>query len=184
MTGAVDMSFIHPRERVDVFGTARSKNTFPSLGDQVGGRKLSFKPLNICIITQDFVGPVKNGGIGTAYTYAAKAFSNAGHNVTVLFTIGACVDKTLDYWKDYYLELGINFVVLNDPDVPILKGQVSNSLNLNYKVFEWMKNHQDDFDFVHVSEWNANAYLCMQAKATGLYFENIKFVVKCSSPDR
>lgn len=174
--------FIYPRERVDNFGVERSSREFPRLVSDLANFRPQNRASNICIITQDFVGPVKNGGIGTAYTYAAKAFAEAGHKVTVLFTINASFDKNLEYWRDHYEQLGIEFVVARDPDVELLPGQIANSMRLNFRVFEWLKQHEDRFDFVHASEWNANAYLCLQAKSVGLHFQNTKFIIKCSSP--
>ncbi len=182
MTGEYEAGFIHPRQRVDVFGAARSKRKYKSLGESLGQNQLPFKKLNICIITQDFVGPVKNGGIGTAYTYAAKALALAGHNVTVLYSVKSCIDRTLDYWSAYYREHGIDFVPVGDPDVPIQTGPSGDAMRINYHVYEWLKKHDDQFDFVHASEWSANAYLCLLAKDTGLHFRNTRFVIKGSSP--
>ena len=99
MTGTRDQSLIHPRERVDVFGVARSSTSYPSLREDIDAKSSGVATTKgrICIITQDFVGPVKNGGIGTAYTYAARAFAQAGFEVTVLFTISVSFDKSLEY---------------------------------------------------------------------------------------
>lgn len=183
MTGVNDSTFIHPRKRTDVFGTAISERQYPSLRQCVGeefesrGRKLK-----ICIVTQDFVGPVKNGGIGTAYTYAARMLAQAGHDVTVLYTIKSCVDKTLEYWTSHYQQMGINFVPAPDPKTGIQKGPAAEGLHIAYRAYEWLKQRSDKFDIVHASEWCANAYFCLQAKRTGLHFQNTKFVIKCSSP--
>ncbi len=182
MTGKNDSPFIHPRTRSDVFGAAISSRKFPALKEVVGSNSPKFKPLRICILTQDFVGPVKNGGIGTAYTYAARSLASAGHEVTVLYTINSCVDKTLGYWSDYYRELGINFVASGEPEVSIQKGPTAGGMHTPYRAYEWLKKRDGDFDIVHASEWCANAYLCLQAKQTGLHFQGTKFVIKCSSP--
>ena len=182
MTGVFDSTFIHPRDRVDVFGAARSDRVYPALKDVFSSTEIAFKQLNICIITQDFVGPVKNGGIGTAYTYAAKALAQAGHSVTVLYSIKNCVDKNLAYWQSFYAEIGIKFVPIVEPEVPIVRGPTSGGIRIAYQVYEWLKKRSDEFDFVHASEWSANAYFCLQAKHSGLYFQNTQFVIKCSSP--
>lgn len=182
MTGQYDRPFIHPRQRVDVFGAAISSKTYPNLRDACGDNVNPARILDICIITMDFVGPVKNGGIGTAYTYAAIALAQAGHKVTVLYSIKNCIDKTLDYWTEYYAEKGIKFVPITEPNVVLQKGPTSNGMLIPYRVYDWLKNRDSEFDFVHVSEWNAIGYLCLQAKDTGLHFQNTQFVVKCSSP--
>ena len=46
------------------------------------------KPLDICIVTCDTVGPIRNGGIGTAYYSLARMLAAAGHRVTVLYALG------------------------------------------------------------------------------------------------
>jgi len=40
------------------------------------------RPLRVCVASFDFVGPVKNGGVGTAFTSLAEALARAGHEVT------------------------------------------------------------------------------------------------------
>lgn len=182
MTGNIDLPLIHSRERVDVFGATRSYRKYSSLAEISQASDSTFKKLKICIVTQDFVGPIKNGGIGTAYTYAAKAFAQAGHDVTVLYSIKSCVEHTLDYWVKFYSGLNIKFIPVSEPSTDILKGPTSEGLKTPYYVYEWLKQRDDQFDFIHASEWRANVYLCLQAKQTGLYFQNTKFVIKCSSP--
>src|SRR5689334_14716920 len=41
----------------------------------------------VCIATPDIVGPIRNGGVGTAYTSLARALAKAGHDVTILYTL-------------------------------------------------------------------------------------------------
>ena len=42
--------------------------------------------VGICIVTPDVVGPVKNGGIGTACYHFARVLAEGGRKVSVLFT--------------------------------------------------------------------------------------------------
>ena len=46
------------------------------------------RPKKICIVTPEFVGLSKNGGIGTAMSGLAELLTKAGHHVTVLYTRG------------------------------------------------------------------------------------------------
>lgn len=39
----------------------------------------------ICLLTLDFVGPIRNGGMGTAFLALAEMLVAAGHEVTVLY---------------------------------------------------------------------------------------------------
>ena len=46
------------------------------------------KALKICLVTNEVVGPVNNGGIGTAFTTMAHTLAQSGHDVTILFSLG------------------------------------------------------------------------------------------------
>jgi hypothetical protein len=39
----------------------------------------------ICIVSDDFLGPIRNGGIGTACSTLGETLALAGHNVTLLY---------------------------------------------------------------------------------------------------
>ncbi|MEW5249616.1 glycosyltransferase [Microbulbifer sp. 2201CG32-9] len=173
--------FFYQRDRIDLAGQARSDLAFPGLG-QAACTALPFRPLNICIITQDFVGPVLNGGIGTAYMYAARALSEAGHKVTVFYCSKSCVNETLEYWRDFYAKRHIEFIPADDIDVVLARGPMTSVMRLPYMALDWLKTREMEFDIVHVSEWSATGYLCLQAKCSGLHFQKTRFVVKCSSP--
>ena len=41
--------------------------------------------VRICIASFDFVGPIRNGGVGTAFTSLGEALADAGHEVTFLY---------------------------------------------------------------------------------------------------
>ena len=70
-------------------------------------------PLDICIATCDFVGPIRNGGIGTAYYNMAIALARAGHRVTVLYALGTfCENGTIAEWQHAYAGQNITFVPL------------------------------------------------------------------------
>src|SRR3954451_19411225 len=64
--------------------------------------------LRIAIVTPDILGPVRNGGVGTAYWEIATALSRAGHGVTVFFipSTDTLVDD-FDRWQHHYLNHGI-----------------------------------------------------------------------------
>jgi hypothetical protein len=64
------------------------------------------KPLSICIATEDIVGPVRNGGIGSTYAALAAALAKAGHQVTILYLRGGDVEiGALEQWIEHYAEL-------------------------------------------------------------------------------
>ena len=42
----------------------------------------------VCIMAPDISGPIRNGGVGTAYGHLAELVAGCGHEVTILFTLG------------------------------------------------------------------------------------------------
>jgi hypothetical protein len=49
----------------------------------------------VLLVTTEFVGPVSNGGIGTAYTTLAHSLQAAGHMVRLTLTYPSSVDPYL-----------------------------------------------------------------------------------------
>lgn len=137
------------------------------------------EPLNVCIASPDFVGPVRNGGVGTAFTALGEALAAAGHHVTLLFLGGDwCENLTIDYWIEDYARKGIDFVPLPSPrdfevDAPW-------SIKKSYEAYLWLKDQE--FDVIHFSEWCGPGYFCMLAKRQGLAFRNSTFCVHTHGP--
>ena len=139
------------------------------------------RPLRVCILTQDFVGPVRNGGIGTAYRYLADFLVEQGHEVTVLYASGRhCEKGKIGDWVQFYGERNIKFVPMPKAKVPATEGPLGQAGRVSYTAYEWLKSR--DFDLVHVSEWRAIGYYSLIAKSLGLEFHNTLFCVKASSP--
>lgn len=53
----------------------------------------------ICLLTLDFVGPIRNGGMGTAFLAAAEHFTAAGHHVTVLYPAAYSETEPVTRWR-------------------------------------------------------------------------------------
>src|SRR5437867_5073862 len=69
------------------------------------------RSLRICIASFDFVGPIRNGGVGTAFTSLGEALAEAGHQVTFLYLSGEfCENGKLEDWISSYQRKGIRFV--------------------------------------------------------------------------
>jgi len=140
-------------------------------------------PRRILIASPDFVGPIRNGGIGTAFTALAQRLAAAGHEVTVLYTLGDyCEDGSpITSWVRHYAEQSIHFVPLraekNEPklDAPWYCWHA-------YRVYLWLKSHADEFDLVYFPEWRGEAYYALLAKKTGVAFDRLCFIVVSHSP--
>lgn len=137
------------------------------------------RPLRVCIVTEEIIGPIRNGGIASTYTHLAKLLVSEGHEVTVLFLKGIRSEiGTIESWIDHYRSQGIKLVPL--PQSPA-KG-ASFWQQRQYRAYVWLKNQQTSFDVVHGSEWRGGLYYALLAKRMGLAFDETLFVVKCSSP--
>lgn len=138
------------------------------------------KKLKVCIATEDIVGPIRNGGIGTTYTHLAKFLAKAGHDTHILYLRSEyCENKSLEYWVEYYRQFNVNFVPLDSSRHPI-ESSAPRWLQPMYAMYEYLKN--EHFDLVHVSEWHGSGYLSLAAKKQGLAFRDTLFCVKTSSP--
>src|SRR3954451_15738162 len=93
------------------------------------------RALDICIVTCDIVGPIRNGGIVTAYYNLALALARDGHRVTVLYALGNyCENKTIAHWRRHYRREGIAFVPLTTHDV-----QGHSAIRKSYAVYQELK---------------------------------------------
>ena len=150
---------------------------YPALPTCGGSR--AARPLRICIASFDFVGPVKNGGVGTAFTSLGEAMAAAGHEVTLLFVSGQwCENGTLDQWVAYYAKKNIRFVPM--PATCKLKMEWSWSVIQGYQAYLWLRGQ--NFDIVHFSEWTGPGYFTLRAKHQGLAFENTVLCVHTHGP--
>ena len=102
-----------------------------------------------------------------------------GFEVTVLFTKGRKSQvKDIDFWIKSYKKNDITLVPL-----PMAKVNADNIWTRRwFSVLEFLKSNACNFDIIHVSEWRGMAYYCLLAKHLGIYFDNLSFVVKASSP--
>jgi glycosyltransferase involved in cell wall biosynthesis len=152
---------------------------FPGISTIHTIRQRAGRPLKVCIATEDIVGPVRNGGIGTTYTHLSFLLAEAGHDVTILYLRGShSADHSIDYWIQWYRERGVKFVPVDPPQD--IASPASRWLAPMVALYERLK--QEHFDLVHVSEWRGSAYYSLLAKKQGLAFRNTVFCVKSSSP--
>lgn len=153
---------------------------FPDLNCFINATSGPGKKLKVCIATEDIVGPVRNGGIGTTYTHLAKLLAKAGHDTCILYLRSEyCENKTIPYWVNYYQQFGVKFIPLDTRQYPI-QSNAPRWFQPMFAMYEYLK--KEHFDLVHVSEWHGSGYLSLTAKKMGLAFKNTLFCVKTSSP--
>jgi len=136
---------------------------------------------SVCIVTSEFVGLTKNGGIGTAYTELAKILAKNNWNVTVLY-VNHLIDNAIWKWIDYYSEKNINIIPLAlFIQHTSFKGN-SKFRALSYEIYQWLKNYQNDFAIIHFHEWQGLAYYSVNAKMQNLAFRNNVIIVGVHGP--
>jgi len=136
--------------------------------------------LRVCIASCEFIGPIRNGGIGTAYTTMAHSLAAAGHDVTLFYTQGAhCENENAAHWVQHYRKLGLKFVPRpSDPQLHIDAPQLALR---SYETYRWLKSQ--NFDLVHFPEWSGDAYYSLLAKHQGLAFDRTQFCIGTHSPN-
>jgi len=72
--------------------------------------------LRVCIVTEEIIGPVRNGGIASTYYHLSKGLAAHGHEVHVLFLKGPVVqDETPEHWVEHFAEFGVTLHYLEAP---------------------------------------------------------------------
>jgi O-antigen biosynthesis protein len=149
-------------------------------GQPSGVMRTARAPVRVCIVSWEILGPFRNGGVGTAYTKLAEALSDAGHEVTFLYTSGRySVSEPIENWIEHYSQRGIRLVPL--PDSPVPTAAISSFLCFSYRVYLWLRDN-DQFDVVHFAECGAQGFHSLTAQAQGLILQNTVTVVGLHSP--
>ena len=131
--------------------------------------------IGICIVTPDIVGPVKNGGIGTACYHYARILAAAGHPVSVFFT-GDLTDCQKAHWKNAYARMSIRFIALSDaPQVMHFVYGSTWFLERSWRVYEYLRNTA--FSVIHFQDWQGNGFWSIKAKRVGLAFQHTRLTV-------
>ena len=132
--------------------------------------------LDICMVTADIVGPIRNGGIGTAYASLARTLATAGHRVTVLYVLGRYSEQgAIEDWQMAYAREGITLVAM-----PAVAVQGHGALKTAVAAYEWIKTRR--FDVVHYHEWRGVGAYLAQAKRQGLCLRGAVLVAGVHSP--
>jgi O-antigen biosynthesis protein len=140
--------------------------------------KMPKKP-SVCIATADIVGPIQNGGIGTAYYSLAIELADAGLDVTLLYGLGRHSERQpIEHWVRFYRDRKIRFI-----PVPFDRGPQLNAsmiVRSSYSVYQWLKNRR--FDVIHFHEWRGIGFFSLLAKQQGLGLKGSLVCVGVHSP--
>ena len=116
-----------------------------------------------CIVTPDFPGPVRNGGIGTHCLHLAQFLKLGGCDVTILYT-GAFEKEDAAYWARHFNEKdGIEFHTVTLPEEHFWHmGYEFNRRSREVAKFLEART----FAAIHFQEWRANGFIPMQRRRT------------------
>ncbi|PKY11696.1 hypothetical protein B1757_03500 [Acidithiobacillus marinus] len=140
----------------------------------------------IVIITPDIHGPIKNGGIGTAFSNLAIFLVRQGASVTIAYTLGAhSEDGPIKDWINHYDKLGVELITLNESEI-VDKSQILDTPHhrrLAWITHQWLVQNAHRWDIVILPEWGGMGFYALTAKKMGLAYENTHFVVNTHSPE-
>lgn len=152
---------------------------FPAI-DQIG-MSTGTQKLRVCIVTEEIIGPVRNGGIASTYYHLSKGLAAHGHEVHVLFLKGRVVqDETPEHWIEHFAEFGVTLHYLEAPRAALWGASIEWQARFG-AAYEWLRD-AEPFDVVHTSEWRGGMIYALMAKRMGLAFQETLFLVKTSSP--
>ena len=132
----------------------------------------------VCIVTGEFHGLFKNGGIGTANTGLALTLAAAGHDVTVAYVDAGLVDfeervaaaaDTIAAWAKRGVKL--EFVPRN----PLLRAGHEDHVAASFTVFYFLQGR--GFGAVFFNECGGQGYFSLLAKKEGLFPDAPRMIV-------
>jgi glycosyltransferase involved in cell wall biosynthesis len=138
---------------------------FPSLRQFVKEPPSRGKALSVCVVTSEFLGPIKNGGIGTATSGLIEHLNATGHRVTVLYTqvfhsVPHCSELNWDYWVNAFQERGIELQYIPHT------GAYSEWREKAWLVKDFLG--ERPFDLVYFNEHHGSGYYALSAKKAGI----------------
>src|SRR6185295_11723051 len=121
--------------------------------------------LNVCVVSSEFLGPVKNGGIATATSGLLRQLASEGHRVTLLYTLVEYQkpwsgDHSWDHWVAEQKAAGV--MLAHIPHTGDYRGWLEKS----WLVKEFLG--RDEFDVVYFNDHHGNGYYTLAAKRAGL----------------
>jgi glycosyltransferase involved in cell wall biosynthesis len=138
----------------------RSFDSLP--GVKADGRS---PPLRICVVTSEILGPVKNGGIGTATSALITHLAGSGHDVTILYTlvqrgVPECAEASWAHWVEQNARIGAKLIHIPH------EGDYGNWLTKSWLVKKHLETQ--DYHAVYFNEHHGSGYYAMAAKRAGL----------------
>jgi glycosyltransferase involved in cell wall biosynthesis len=140
--------------------------TFRSLADISPKVRDGGKPLKVCVVSSEFLGPVKNGGIATATSGLLTQLAKDGHDVTLLYTLVEygvpwSGDRPWGHWVWAREKEGITLTHIKH------SGDYRSWREKSWCVKEAIA--AGEFDVVYFNEHHGNGYYSLLAKRCGIH---------------
>ncbi len=161
----------------------RAAATWPTLDtdlEQAPGAPAG-PPKRICLATPDILGPIRNGGIGTAFHHLARQLAAWGHEVTIAYVNYNAADAAqMATARALYARHGVAF----EPVVPrpAAESAPARVPAPGWTLLDWLRARERPFDIVWVPDWHGVGYGVLLAKSLGLAFGATHFVVVGHGP--
>ena len=136
--------------------------------------------MNVCIVTTDLMGPIKNGGVGTACFYLAKNLADKYGRCDILY-VNSVFHTNMSLkknWTEYYSKKRINLLSLKLTDHIIDHG--FSYTKLAYMAYESLKDSK--YDIIIFPEMHGVGYYCFWSKKVGLSFQDTKLITMYHGP--
>jgi glycosyltransferase involved in cell wall biosynthesis len=119
----------------------------------------------VCVVTSEFLGPIKNGGIATATSALIDQLVADGHGVTVIYTLVErgtphVAQRDWNHWVREFAERGVRLEFIPHP------GDYQDWRQKSWLVKEMLATR--DFDLVYFNEHHGSGYYALAAKRAGL----------------
>jgi O-antigen biosynthesis protein len=131
------------------------------------------KDLSICIVTSGIKGPIRFGGIATAFHNLSIVLAESGCDVSVLYVNHPTYyTEDYEYWQKYYAGYGVNLIPL-DKSAPLYGTQ---EMQESYFVYKYLAGHEK-FDVVIFHDLKGTAYYSLLARKLQKNFRETFFII-------
>jgi glycosyltransferase involved in cell wall biosynthesis len=123
------------------------------------------RPMSVCVVSSEFLGPVRNGGIATATSALVNQLVADGHKVTLLYTLveygkPASGDRPWQDWVDALARGDVSLSYIEHG------GRYRAWREKSWRVKEFIGRNR--FDLVYFNEHHGSGYYALLSKHNGL----------------
>jgi glycosyltransferase involved in cell wall biosynthesis len=131
------------------------------------------KDLSICIVTSGIKGPIKFGGIATAFHNLSIFLSEEGYDVSVLYVNHPYYyANDYEHWRQYYARFGVNLIPL-DKEISLYG---TREMQESYHIYKHLAK-SPRYDLVIFHDLKGIAYYSLLAKKLQKDFKHTVFML-------